>query len=90
MHSTGVGVETWAQNLTSPPISHSDQPQIKPFTQAASQYPQPLFSDNSDPQNRSLNVSLPFFGTQMLNCSSPQLNMHFQQMESLMNTNVFP
>ena len=49
MNSTGVGVETWAQNLTSPPISHSNQPQTNPFTQAASQYPQPLFSDNSDP-----------------------------------------
>ena len=61
MHSTGVVVETWAQNLTSPPISHSNQPQINPFTQAASQYPQPLFSDNSDPQYRSLNVSLPSF-----------------------------
>ena len=35
MNSTGVGVETWAQNLTSPPISSSNQPQINPFTQAA-------------------------------------------------------
>ena len=61
MNSTGVGVETWAQNLTSPPISHSNQPQINPFTQAASQYPQPLFSDNSNPQFRSSNVSLSSF-----------------------------
>ena len=61
LNSTGVGVETWAQNLTSPPISHSNQPQINPFTQSASQYPQPLFSDNSDPQFRSSNVSLPSF-----------------------------
>ena len=61
MNSTGVGVETWAQNLTSPPISRSNQPQINPFTQAASQYPQPLFSDNFDPQFRSSNVSLPSF-----------------------------
>ena len=61
MNSTGVGVETWPQNLTSPPISRSNQPQINPFTQAASQYPQPLFSDNFDPQFRSSNVSLPSF-----------------------------
>ena len=61
MNSTAVGVETWSQNLTSPPISHSNQPKINPFTQAASQYPQPLFSDNSDHQFRSWNVSLPSF-----------------------------
>ena len=60
-NSTGVGVETWAQNLTSPPISRSNQPQINPFTQAASQYPQPLFTDNSDPQFCSSNVSFPSF-----------------------------
>ena len=61
INSAGVGVETWVQNLTSPLVSHSNQSQINPFTQAALQYPQPLFSDNSDPQFRSLNVSLPSF-----------------------------
>ena len=61
MNSTRVVVKTWFQNLPSPFFSHSYREEIDPYSEANSQYSQPLFSDNFDPQFCYLNVSLPSF-----------------------------